>query len=195
MNGNFSPLKTIEKAILDAKDNILVKNAAAGDENAFSTLVSLHKKKVAALGFSFFKNAEDADDFVQDVFLCVFRTLKSFRGESSFSTWLMRLSYNLASTAKNRRKDYLPISDEESINSEYETPEEEEIKRVTKEAIKESVASLPEKYALCVELYFFYDKSYEEISGITSLPLNTIKSHIFRAKRILREKLREFYEK
>ena len=61
-------------------------------------------------------------------------------------------------------------------------------------AVREAVKDLPEKFAVCVELYFFYDNSHAEISKITGLPVNTIKSHIFRAKKILREKLRSYYE-
>ena len=81
------------------------------------------------------------------------------------------------------------------IISENTSPEEDEIREATKKAVREAVRELPEREAVCIELYFFYDNNYEEISQITGEKLNTVKSHIFRAKKILREKLREFYER
>ena len=143
---------------------------------------------------SFFKNETDTDDFMQEVFLKVYTNLSRFRGDSAFSTWLTSIAYNTAVNAKNRRKEYLPISDEENIEDKSLTPEKNEIRKLTVLAVREAVKDLPEKFAICVELYFFYDNSHAEISEITGLPINTIKSHIFRAKKILREKLRGFYE-
>ncbi|MCR5400418.1 MAG: sigma-70 family RNA polymerase sigma factor, partial [Treponema sp.] len=69
------------------------------------------------------------------------------------------------------------------------------IRKLTQEAIREAIKELPEKYAVSIELYFFYSISYQEISEITNIPLNTVKSNIFRAKRILKNKLEDFYEK
>lgn len=57
--------------------------------------------------------------------------------------------------------------------------------------IKEAIDSLPQKYHVCLDMYFFYDMSYAEIAEVVNLPLNTVKSHVFRAKKILREKLKE----
>ena len=74
------------------------------------------------------------------------------------------------------------------------SPEEEQIRKVTLDAIRESVSDLPENYGMCVEMYFFHGLKYEEISEITDFPVNTIKSHIFRAKKILAKKLRGIYE-
>ena len=64
---------------------------------------------------------------------------------------------------------------------------------MTQEAVREAVNELEEKYAICLDLYFFHDIQYSDISEITGFPENTIKSHIFRAKKILKEKLKEFY--
>ncbi|MBQ9623027.1 MAG: RNA polymerase subunit sigma-24, partial [Treponema sp.] len=93
-----------------------------------------------------------------------------------------------------RRKEYLPISDEENLEDSDLTPEKNQIRKITVLAVREAVKDLPEKFKICVELYFFYDNSHAEISKITGEGINTIKSHIFRAKKILREKLRSYYE-
>ncbi len=186
--------RSIEQIIAAKRDAALIKSVLGGDSRSFARLMALYKKRVAALGMSFFKNAADADDFVQEVFVTVYQSLGQFRGESAFSTWLMRIAYTRAVNAVNRRKEAASIADEVLLVDADFTPEEKEIRRITVEAVQEALHDLPEKYALCLELYFYYDISYEEIAVITGYPINTLKSHIFRAKKLLREKLRGFYE-
>lgn len=171
------------------RDSNLVCQILAGNTEAFAELMSLYKTRVAALGMGFFKNTTDTEDFVQDVFFKAFTKLNTFRGESLFSTWLTRLAYNTAINAVNRRTEYVSIADETVLPDNALTPEEQELRELTKDAVREAVKELDEKYRVCLDLYFFYDNSYTEISEITTLPENTVKSHIFRAKKILREKL------
>lgn len=185
----------IEQTIADRRDRILVRAALNGDSRSFAILTALYRKRVRAMGMSFLKSEADAEDFVQEVFIKVYTGLKGFRGGAAFSTWLTRIAYNTAVTSARRRQQYAPLANEESIESRELTPEERQVGEATKAAVRQAIAELPEKYAVCVELYFFYDHSYEEIERITGFKANTIKSHIFRAKKILREKLREFYEK
>ncbi|MBQ7157808.1 MAG: sigma-70 family RNA polymerase sigma factor [Treponema sp.] len=186
--------RSIEQTIVARRDAALVKSVLAGDSRSFARLMALYKKRVLALGMSFFKNATDSDDFVQDVFIKVYQNIARFRGESSFSTWLMRIAYTTALNAVNRRREAASIADEVLISDADFTPEEKQIRRITVEAVNEALRELPEKYAVCLELYFYYDIPYEEIAVITGYPVNTLKSHIFRAKKLLREKLRGFYE-
>lgn len=184
----------LEQSLIKFRDTALIKSTLSGNQKAFSKLFSYYKNRIHKLGMSFFKNETDTDDFVQDVFIKAFTNLSGFRGDSSFSTWLTSIAYHTAVNAKNRRKEYLPISDEDNIESSYMSPEKRHIRKITSLAVREAVKNLPENEAVCIELYFFYDNSHLEISKITGLPINTIKSHIFRAKKILREKLRSYYE-
>jgi RNA polymerase sigma-70 factor, ECF subfamily len=184
-------LSEIEHSIIKKSDALLVKATLSGDKNAFAKLMSSYKQRIFALGMSFFKNEADADDFVQDVFIKAYTHINSFKGNSLFSTWLIRIGYNTAINSVNRRKEYLPLVDEEIIVSTESSPEERQIRLVTKEAVHEALNELPEKYAVCLDMYFSYDIPYMEISEITGFPVNTIKSHIFRAKKILRNKLEE----
>ncbi len=171
------------------RDSRLINKILSGNTDAFAELMSLYKNRVAALGMSFFKNDSDTEDFVQDVFLKAFTKLESFRGESLFSTWLTRLAYNTAVNSVNRRAEYVSIADETILPDNAFTPEEKKLRELTTEAVRETVKELPEKYKVCIDLYFFYDNTYAEISKVTGLPENTVKSHIFRAKKILREKI------
>lgn len=188
-------LKKLEKDIIKKRDFALVKSAVAGNKTSFAKLMSLYKTRVFYFGKSFFHNEVDSEDFVQDVFLKVFMNLDSFKGNSQFSTWLMKIAWTTAVNSVKRRKEYLPIADETAILDTDATPEERQIQCLTQEAIRQAVSELPEKYAVCIEMYFSYDIPYQEISEITEIPVNTIKSHIFRAKKLLKEKLEDFYGK
>lgn len=170
-------------------EEILVRSAAGGNSQAFGELVKRHHRWVAALGMSFFKNTADTEDFVQDVFIKVYTKLKCFRGESKFSTWLLRIAYTTAVNSIKRRKEYLPLADENLLRDWDYTPEEAQMRRLSIETVRECIKELPERFALCLDLYFFYDMAYREICEVTGLPLNTVKSHIFRAKKLLKEKL------
>jgi RNA polymerase sigma-70 factor (ECF subfamily) len=174
-------------------DEAVAAEVVNGRGELFRLLVDRHERRVAGLGHSFFHNADEVADFVQDVFLKAFRSLSQFQKRARFSTWLYRIAYTSALNRWNRRKEYKSLSENE-YESSYGTPEEEHIKTTLRDAIRQAVSELPEKYRICVDLFFFYDRSYNEIEVITGYPVNTIKSHVFRAKKLLREKLKSFVE-
>lgn len=179
----------IEHVIAYKRDAELIKSTLEGDINSFAKLLSLYKKRIYALGMSFFKNENDTEDFVQEVFIKAYTKLDTFKGASLFSTWITRIAYNIACNSVNRLEEYIPISEESLIKDPSDTPEEIQIKKITCEVIREAIKELPAEYAICLDMYFFYDVSHAEISRITGFPVNTIKSHIFRAKKLLKEKL------
>lgn len=182
---------TLLHTAISKRDQFLIKSILNGNKNLFALLMKFYKQKVYSLGMSFFKNEHDTEDFVQDVFIKAYTKLDTFQNKSLFSTWLLRIAYTTALNSVNRRKEYLPITDENNIVAVEETPEEKELRKITQLAIREAISELPEKYAVCLDMYFSYDIPYAEISEITGFPLNTIKSHIFRAKQILKKKLED----
>lgn len=182
---------TLLHTAISTRDQFLIKSILNGNKNLFALLMKFYKQRVYSLGMSFFKNEHDTEDFVQDVFIKAYTKLDTFQNKSLFSTWLLRIAYTTALNSVNRRKEYLPITDENNIVAAEETPEEKELRKITQLAIREAVSELPEKYAVCLDMYFSYDIPYAEISEITGFPLNTIKSHIFRAKQILKKKLED----
>jgi len=171
----------------DYNETLLVEEILGGKKDLFRLLVERYQQKVHAMGLSFFHNQEDAADFTQDVFIRSYRSLDAFRGQSRFSTWLYRIAYNTAVNSINRRKEYHSLAEEPV--TENESPELYILRIAAQEAVRSAVAELPEKFRVCVDLYFFYDCSIKEIGEITGFPENTIKSHVFRGKKLLREKL------
>jgi RNA polymerase sigma-70 factor (ECF subfamily) len=175
----------------DGEDLYLCREILAGNSGAFATLSEKYRKRVFSLGYSFFRNADDAEDFVQDVLVKMYVSLSSFRGESKFSTWLMRIAYNTAINSVKRKREYTTLAEDFDIVDPGDNPEEEHMRACSRKAILEALESLPERYRVCVDMYFFYDMPYADISEVTGLPVNTIKSHVFRAKKLLRERLDE----
>jgi RNA polymerase sigma-70 factor (ECF subfamily) len=169
-------------------DQMIVSQVVSGQKELFRLLVKRHERAVYGMGVSFFCNSEDASDFTQEVFLKVFRSLPRFEGRSRFSTWLYKIAYNTAVNGIKRRREYRSLAEDECLSDE-ETPERKVLRSAAREAVLEALAGLPERYRICVDLFFFYDRSYQEIGVITGYPVNTIKSHVFRAKKLLREKL------
>jgi len=177
----------------EINDQLIISQIISGQRDLYRLLVRQHEKAVYGMGLSFFRNPEDASDFMQEVFLKAYRSLPRFEGRSRFSTWLYKIAYNTALNEVNRRKEYHSLAEEDAdkIASNGETPERQILRNAAKEAIQAAIKELPERFRICVDLFFFYDRSYQEIESITGIPVNTVKSHVFRAKIILRKKLED----
>jgi len=170
---------------------LIVSQIVSGQKNLFRLLVRQHEKAVYGMGMSFFRNKDDASDFAQEVFIKAYRSLSRFEGRSRFSTWLYKIAYNTAINEVSRRKEYFSLAEEdaEKLVNNGETPERVTLRNAAKEAVRAAIKELPERFRICIDLFFFYDRSYLEIEAITGIPVNTIKSHVFRAKMLLKEKL------
>jgi RNA polymerase sigma-70 factor (ECF subfamily) len=173
------------------EDRAIAAQVVSGQKELFRLLIKKYERQVYGMGMSFFHNLEDSSDFTQEVFLKTFRNLSRFEGRSRFSTWLYRIAYNTAINNVTRKKDYRSLVEDENI-SDNDTPERNLLKNLAQNAILGAITGLPERFRVCVDLFFFYDRSYQEIEAITGYPINTIKSHVFRAKKILREKLADY---
>jgi RNA polymerase sigma-70 factor (ECF subfamily) len=182
----------------------LIKAFLEDDKNAFDQLILLRKKMVFNLCYRFLGNYEDADDCAQDVFLKVFRSLKKFRFESNFATWLYRITVN---TCKNKLNslDYRLRFKKMRINNkptEEDSPQSVEIgdetyspdlslkRKEISQLIQDAVNKLPTSQKMVVVLRDMEGRSYDEIVAITGFKLGTIKSKLSRARQELRETLR-----
>jgi len=176
---------------LQLGDVAVCRAVLAGDSGAFTALAQKYRKRLFSLGYGFFRNPDDADDFVQDVLVKVYVSLASFRFESLFSTWLMRIAYNTAINSVKRKREYTSLAEDFDVADPGAGPEDEHLRGCSIEAIREALSTLPERYRVCIDMFFFYDMPYADISEVTGLPVNTIKSHVFRAKKLLRTRLDE----
>lgn len=169
-------------------DEVLVAQVLDGKIQAFAELTRRHQNRVIRIGLGFFRNEEDAADFAQDVMLKAYTALASFRGAAKFSTWLTRIAYNMAINESRRKPRYDPL-EIDPVDVRELAPEDRHIRDETVAALRRAMGELPQKYAVCLDMYFYLGMKYGEISEATGFPVNTIKSHVFRAKRELRRVL------
>ncbi len=172
----------------EAADEDIIARVLDGDTDAFAALVRRYQRRILRLGYGFFKDADEAEDFAQDVFVKAYVGLAGFKGRSSFYTWLTRIAYNAGINAKRKAGRYEPL-DSDPVDPRSLSPEDEHIRAETAAALRTAMAALPEKYAVCLDLFFREGMKYEDIGIATGFPVNTIKSHVFRAKRDLRKAL------
>jgi len=171
-------------------DEQAVRKVQKGQSDYFSLIVERYSSRIFSIGMRFFYNSEDSADFTQEVFLKAFDKIESYREIAPFRFWLVKLAYNLAINMKKRNgEEHLQVEVNEPVYS-GESPDEVHVKNELKDLLLKEINRLPERYRICLDLYFFFGLKYSEISEITGYPVNTIKSDVFRAKNILRDKLK-----
>ncbi|MBM7582584.1 RNA polymerase sigma-70 factor (ECF subfamily) [Caldicoprobacter guelmensis] len=182
---------------------LLVEKAKKGDMVAFEELVSLYAKKIYNYCYRMTNNKEDAEDLAQEVFIKVYKNLKSFKGNSKISTWIYRIAYNtcIDKYKKGSKVDTVslnPGKDEDAVGIELVSgdplPEEEVIKKERYRKLQACIAALKPEYKTVIILRDIQNYSYEEIAEILQVPLGTVKSHISRARAALSDALREMLE-
>lgn len=177
-----------------ADDAALAARAARGDENAFEEIVNRHGKLVYNVVLRHVPSPEDAADIAQETFLKAWRSLASFRGDCSLSTWLCRIALNCACdharSAKRRFTVSLTASDDDDGSRILDIPDtavtampEEELTRQTEiAAVRDAIAALPEDQRTVVSLRDISGLSYAEIADLLHLEMGTVKSRINRAR-------------
>ncbi len=173
----------------DLSDEQIIRKVQEGHTEYFSTIVERYRNKIFSIGMRFFYNSDDSADFAQEVFLRAYDRIHSYREIAPFRFWLAKLAYNFAINMKKNIPDDR-ISVDDILEPYHEnSPEGEHLFDELKKVLVDEINRLPERYRICLDLYFFMGLKYTEISEITGFPVNTIKSDVFRAKNILRQKL------
>jgi RNA polymerase sigma-70 factor (ECF subfamily) len=171
-------------------DETLVERAANGRDNqAFAELVRRHQGKVRGLLLRLTNNATLADDLAQEVFLRAYRGLVGFEGRARFSTWLYRIAYNVFLNHRTRTRELAALPS--GFEGHAAAPENElSANRMDmRRDLASAIAALPERYRAVVTLHYIEDVSYPEIAEVLDLPLGTVKTHLHRAKKMLRAQL------
>jgi len=185
-------------------DQKLIQKAQRGDRRAFGKLVKKYRNKVLYLAYDLLGNYDDAQDVAQSVFLRVFSGIRNFKGKSSFSTWLYRITVNLSidfkrskyrrssvSIDKNIRDEDDPMPGKIILRDKDKDPLERlEIKDLN-EQIENALDTLSEQQREAFVLRHYHGMSMDEISKILECKPGTVRSHLFRAINKLREYLKE----
>lgn len=174
----------------------LIRRSCAGDQDAFAILVRNNQRRAFSLAFRMLNNYDEACEAVQDAFLATWQGLHTFRGESRFSTWLYRVVYHCCLRILEQRKRDSRDLDAVTAQAEHQATLEagQEVQslvtaRERQETIQQAIQQLPGKYRAVLILRHLQELTYEEIAQTLSLPVGTIKTHLFRARNLLKERL------
>jgi RNA polymerase sigma-70 factor, ECF subfamily len=179
-------------SLLSDKD--LAKMASSGDSAAFEQLYWKHHKRVFGICLKMTKSRTDAEDLTQEIFIKLFHKIGTFRGDSAFTTWLYRMSFNTVlmhfRKAKTIKEDTTEEGDlPEFVNLNNRKPgSNNEIDRLV---LRNAIEQLPDGYREIFELHVIQGFEHEEISRIVGCAVGTSKSQLFKAKRKLRTILSE----
>lgn len=184
-------------------DKELIAKIRQGDERAFRSLVEKHQGQVINTCYGFLRNKEDAEDIAQDVFIEVFRSVGSFRGDAKLSTWLYRIAVNksLNHLQKHKYKKWInsiqssflgedkeyQIKDDRNPQSHYEDHEREII-------LHNAIDGLAENQKIAFTLHKYDGLSYKETAEVMGTSLSSVESLIHRAKQNLKKRLFNYYK-
>lgn len=185
--------ESLEQAVPEAADEVLA-GAALTQPEAFEELVRRYQNRIYSLAYRMTGDKVEAYDLTQDAFMRCYSALPSFNTSLRFAPWLYRIATNLcinflqSSRVKKGGADpdlVLQMPDRaKQPDSLYEEKEQ-------RQRIHEAILDLPTKYRAVVILRHMQDRTYEEIATILDLPLNTVRTHLFRAREQLRRRLYE----
>jgi len=170
----------------------LIDRVRAGDEEAFATLVDRYRDRIHRLVFGLLRDADEAEDVTQEVFVKAFYRIASYKGDSAFYTWLYRVAVNAATDwrKKWRRRKGLSLEDGPTgsggLIDEAPRPERLAHGRALGPRTEHALAPLPEKYRTMLVLREYEGLSYDEMARVLSLRKGTVESRLFRARERLK---------
>jgi RNA polymerase sigma-70 factor, ECF subfamily len=169
-------------------DRDLILRARRGDAKAYGELVTRHQTGVFNVCYRILHARSDAEDLTQETFIRAYDRLHTFDLEREFSPWIRRVAANLCLNYLESQKPLAKI-DEERDEDKTQSPDEQVEAKERSEQIRAALASLSPHYRVVVELRHYQDLSYEEIAKELNLPISDVKSYLFRARKLLAEKL------
>jgi RNA polymerase sigma factor (sigma-70 family) len=175
-------------------DLLLVREAKRGNEKAFASLMNRYRDSIYYMLLKMVNNPSDAEDLTIEAFGKAFRNLDSYTPRYAFSTWLFKIaSNNCVDFIRKKQLSPTPLDlfqdslDSVTVNIQSDIPDPEEslINRQKIDALKDIVSQLKPRYKQLIELRYYKEYSYEEISSELNLPIGTVKAQLYRAKTLL----------
>lgn len=180
------------------EDTYYITKIIAGDTKAFAVLVDRYKDLVFTLALRMLKNREEAEEVAQDTFIKVFKSINKFKGDSKFSTWIYRITYNSClDVLKKYKQEYKldPIDEyTERQLVTFENAFDALADKEQRQTIETCLQKLPEEDGFLLTLYYFEEQSIDEIAKIVGLTVNNVKVKLFRSRKKLAYLLKESLE-
>lgn len=173
-------------------DESIIEQVLMGNTHVFSELVDRYKDKVFGMVYRFTNDYTESQDLSQEVFITVFKKLHMYSEKAKFSTWLYRVSYNLCIDWARKNKKRLKqsyIEDEACAGGSEYNLEESIIESDSRRLLRKEINELAEKYKTVIILFHYQGLSYEEIGDILKIPVKTVESRLYRARKLLKKAL------
>jgi len=179
-------------------DQHYINQIIEGNTNAFSVLVNQYKDLVFTLSYKMLKNKEAAEEVSQDTFLKIFNSINKFKGDSKFSTWIYKITYNtcldrLKKSEKDNNVVYIEDFNEHKVKA-IENILENIDEKERNQKIQECLQLLPSEEAFLLTLYYFDYQSIDEISKVINCNANNVKIKLYRSRKKLASILKEQLE-
>ncbi len=187
----------------DSDERMWILRAQAGDTAAFSALVAQYQTAVFNVAYRMFGRREDAEDATQEAFLKAYKALGSFDAKRPFAPWIKRIALNLCLNWLESERirpqttvaDMAPMADEapdmDVWAQQSPTPEQTLLANEQALRLRTAILTLPPRYRAVVECRHFQEMGYDEIAEVLKRPLSTVKSDLFRARKMLMKMLAE----
>jgi len=184
-----------------SEEKILIEKIIAGETDTFRSFVDEYKNLVMHIVFRMVGSKNVGEDLCQDVFLKVYDKLNNFRFQSKVSTWVAKIAYNRC--INYLEKKHVPLFDDfvaddasiEDFGSHISSPDDTAESKDLQQRVREEIQKLPVKFKTILTLYHLDELNYAEIGEVMQLPEGTVKSHLFRARKHLKEQLIKKYQK
>jgi RNA polymerase sigma factor (sigma-70 family) len=170
----------------------LIKAAQSGDRDALITLLREIENHVYRTAYYILGNEQDALDAAQEALIRIYTKINSYEEKAQFKTWVQRIVTNLCIDKFRKSKPTVSIEQYDLNFTENKTVEDEVMSAYVAQDIKEAIDKLPEHHRSVVVLRYLQDFSYNEIAESLDLPINTVKSYLFRARQQLQVILKDY---
>jgi RNA polymerase sigma-70 factor (ECF subfamily) len=163
-------------------DEAIIQLVRAGRrQEAFERLVPAYRRRVFGLAYGILRERAAAEDLAQEVFVKVWQALPRYDGRARLSTWIYAITRNAAVSALRARRPSVSISDP-AVLAEVEGMAATSAAEPADAGLRRQVEALPEKQRLAVTLYYLDERTVDEVAGMMGLPVNTVKTHLHRAR-------------
>jgi len=176
-----------------------VRRVQRGDTGCFEILVKRHQKATFNLIYRLLGDYDEAAEVAQEVFLSAYKSIKQFRGQANFSTWLYRIAFNHASTRRKSLKlaeqRYVPLDDTDIVGESSSDPAKSAEQKEIQQRVQQALNSMDKEEAMVILLRDLQDVPYDEVAAILGIPMGTVKSRLHRARQSMKIRLSPYFYK
>jgi RNA polymerase sigma-70 factor (ECF subfamily) len=176
-------------------DEQLIGRVRGGETRLFGELVRRYQDPVFAMALRLLGSTRDAEDVAQEAFLRVHRGLEGFKGDAKFSTWLYRITCNLCTDVLRRDRGpgraTLALDETAEMADPGVSFEQKVLDAEERQSLRDALEGLSERYRTLVVLHYYQGLPYQQIAEVLGMPLKTVETRLYRARRMLRERLED----